>query len=151
MIVLIAGVLIFLTYLGYILSRLDKFVDNGGFVMDRDLYTEVLIFGESTLAKQAANILTRNGIRVDLLTNLSMLNEDQNFSFLVTVSKSDVDNILMCRLWTRCYSRNQMISICNDPKMEWMFKEQNIPYLLGEGVSPQVIVQAALLGVEKIS
>lgn len=151
LIVLLVACLIPVIYLGYLVSRFDSFVESGGFVNANGSSAQVLVVGDTELAKQIVDALRANDITTALMTQPHLFKDELTFDCLVALFENDVDNILTCRIGYQVYSVEHIISLCNDRKTEWSFKRENIPYLFREGITPQIIVQSVLREIKKIA
>lgn len=148
-ILLIIGFLIPFVILGYFMSKLDKFLENEGFAAESDnVCPTALVLGDTELAKRTAEILKDSKMPVFMLTEPCLLDQGQNFHYLFALSDNDVDNILLCKIGAKVYNIEKMISLCNDQNDEGIFKSEKIPYLSGELITAQKVVESVLQKVE---
>lgn len=143
------GCIIPFVFLGHLLSRLDKFLDGGGFQNEENKVSPTaVVLGVTELAIQITGILKNEGITVLTLTEPFLLEQGQNFEYLFALSDNDTDNIILCKIGRKVYNIDKMISICNDFQNKNMFKTENIRYLSRQEVTAQMLYQAVLQKVE---
>lgn len=139
------GFLLPLVYIGYLLSKLDKFLDQGGFNTDENQTGPVaIVLGKTSMAREITRLLEENNISVLNIVEPFLLEQEQNFCYLFALSESDVDNIVLCRLGKKLYSIEKIISFCNDEKNERIFSSENIPYMIGDNITPQMLYEIVL-------
>jgi hypothetical protein len=142
-ILLALGFLIPFVYIGYLLSKLDKFLEETGAVIeDRKKSPVAIVLGSTDLAKQVGELLEKNRIRVFHLTEPFLLEREQNFRYMFALSENDADNIVLCKIGKEVYSIEKIISLCNDPRNEGMFLGERIRYLSVQGVTAHMLYQA---------
>lgn len=136
-----------LVYIGYLLSKLDKFLDEGGFKTDGNYKEPVaIVLGKTFMAKEITKLLEKNDISVLNIVEPFLLNQEQNFSYIFALSDNDVDNIVLCRLAKRLFNIEKTICFCNDEKNERIFTKEKIPYIVGENITPQRLYEIVLEG-----
>ncbi|MGE4284517.1 MAG: hypothetical protein AB7G87_12500 [Clostridia bacterium] len=144
-VLLIIGGLIPFVYFGYLVSKLDKFLAQGGFAMEDDKMCPIaIVLGQTELAKQITNLLREDKIPVFPLTEPFLLEREKNFCYLFALSENDADNIVLCKIGKKVYGVNKMISLCNDRRNEGMFISERIRYLSGENITAQTIYRTVL-------
>jgi hypothetical protein len=144
-ILIIVSLLIPIIYLGYLLSKLDKFLEKGGFVMKKDeTYPIAIVLGESNLAKQMTELLEENKISVWPLKEPFLLEQEKSFQYIFALSESDADNIVLCKIGKKLFNVEQIISFCNESRNENMFINEKIRYLAGEDITAQRLYRSVL-------
>lgn len=142
---LVIGFLIPLVYIGYLMSKLDKFLEKGGFKTEDDEICPVaIVLGTTDIAKQIIAILQNNTIPILILAEPFLLKQEQSFRYVFALSESDMDNMVLCKIVKKVYSVEKIISLCNDRKNEGMFMSEKIRYLLSENVTAQMIYQSVM-------
>jgi hypothetical protein len=106
--------------LGYaIVGRIDKFLNNAsiGVCSDADEYannkSEVLIYPSEGLPSGLLQLLLREGIGYCLITEPSMP-DNSEFSALIAISGSDLDNLLLCSEAKYMRPATVLFARCND-------------------------------------
>jgi len=137
--------LIPLFYIGYLMSKLDKFLEKGGFkTKDDEICPVAIVLGTTDIAKQIIAILQNNTIPILILAEPLLLKQEQSFRYVFALSESDMDNMVLCKIVKKVYSVEKIISLCNDRKNEGMFMSEKIRYLLSENVTAQMIYQSVM-------
>ncbi|WP_069998987.1 hypothetical protein [Cellulosilyticum sp. I15G10I2] len=144
-ILLIVSLLIPVIGVGYLMIKLDKFLEKGGFVTEDDkICPFAIVLGETDLAKQMTELLEKNGISVLVLAEPFLLEKEKSFQYIFALSESDVDNIVLCKAGKKLFNIEKMISLCNDQRNENIFRSEKIRYLLGEHITAQILYQIIL-------
>ena len=144
-ILLVISLLVPVIYLGYILSKLDKFLEKGGFMMAEDeVYPIAIVLGETSLAKQMTELLEKDKISVWPLKEPFLIEQEKSFRYLFALSESDADNIVLCKIGKKLFNVEQIISFCNERRNENMFINEKIRYLAGEDITAQMLYQVVL-------
>ena len=140
-ILLVIGFLIPVVYIGHLMTKLDRFLGQGGFQLKyNEMIPVAILLGGTDLAKQVERLLQENGIPVLTLSEPFLL-QQQNFRYLFALSENDADNIVLCKVVKKIYIVEKIISLCNDRRNESMFKGEEIPYVLEENVTAQMIYE----------
>lgn len=141
-IVLVISLLIPIIYLGYIISKLDKFLEGGGFKNESDEAPPcAVVLGETDLAKEVIELLEAKGISVILLTEPFIFEQEKRFYYMFALSESDADNMVLCKIGKKLFSIEKMISLCNDLKNENVFRSEKIRYLAGKDITAQILYE----------
>ena len=144
-IVLVMGCLIPLVYIGYLMSKLDKFIAEGGVgTENNEIYPVAIVLGETELAKELAKLLEKSSISIFPLTEPFLLEREQNLRYLFALSDNDADNIVLCKIGKKLYNIEKMISICNDRRNVGMFMSEKIVYMTSDEVTAQMLYQAVI-------
>jgi len=143
------GFLLPLVYIGYLLSKLDKFLEDGGFKTDdNDKSPVAIVLGKTYMAKEITKLLKKNSISVVNIVEPFLLEQQQNICYLFALSDSDVDNIVLCKVGKKSFNIEKIISFCNDKKNESLFAKEKIPYIFEENTTPQMVYEIVLQGDE---
>ena len=141
-IVLVISLLIPIIYLGYIISKLDKFLEGGGFKNESDEAPPcAVVLGQTDLAKEVTELLEAKGISVILLTEPFIFEQEKRFYYMFALSESDADNMVLCKIGKKLFSIEKMISLCNDLKNENVFRSEKIRYLVGKDITAQILYE----------
>lgn len=139
------GFLIPFIYIGYLMSKLDKFLAKGGLIIKEDeIYSSAIVLGETDIAKQTTELLQKNAVYVLTLKEPFLLEQEQNFGYLFALSDKDIDNIILCKVAKKVYSIEKIISLCNDGKNEGMFMSEKIRYFSGENITAEMLYHLVL-------
>lgn len=142
---LVIGFLIPFVYLGFLMSKLDKFLEKNAMVIDDNkIYLSAIVLGKTDFAKQITELLEKDGVKVLLLTEPFLFKQEWNFCYLFALSENDADNIVLSKIGRKVYNMDRMISICNDRRNEGLFANEKIHYLLGEKATAQMLYHAVL-------
>jgi hypothetical protein len=138
----VAGTLIPLAYIGYLLSRFDRFVKKGGFVSDTPT-TELTaaVMGDGEMSRELAEMLKKDKINILKLKGPDLSEQMRSCSCLFAISESDIDNLVLCRVGRKLFNIDRIIGLCNDTKNENLFQSENIPYFTKGTVSAQKLYQ----------
>ena len=141
-ILLVIGFLIPVVYIGYLMTRLDKFMVEGGFQIEyNEMLPVAIVLGGNDLATQVSELLQKNGIPVLNLTEPFLLEQRQSFRYLFALSEKDVDNIVLCKVAKKVYGIEKIISLCNERRNDGMFISEGISYLPTEDVTAEMIYE----------
>lgn len=144
-ILLVIGFLIPFVFIGHLMSKLDKFMEKGGLMVEENKICPVaIVLGRNNLAKEVIEILQENAIPVLILVEPLLLEQQQNFRYLFALSESDADNIVLCKIGKKVYGIDKIISLCNDRRNEAMFMSEKIRYLSGENITAQLLYEVLL-------
>ncbi|WP_291636236.1 hypothetical protein [Clostridium sp.] len=142
---LVIGFLIPLVYIGHLMSKLDKFLEKGGFkIEDDEICPVAIVLGTTDIAKQIIDILHNNTIPILILAEPFLLEKEQSFRYLFALSESDMDNMVLCKIGKKVYNVEKIISLCNDRKNEGMFMSEKIRYMPRENITAQMIYQSVM-------
>lgn len=148
-VLLLVGFLIPLVSFGYLLSKLDVFLEKNSVKIDNDkLLPTAIVLGETELAKQTAKLLENKGIRVLSINEPFLLETGGSFCCLFALSEKDADNIVLCKVGKKIYDIEGIISVCNDRRDEGMFISENINYILNETATAELLYQNATQNLE---
>lgn len=143
--ILIISLLILVGFIGYFISKVDKFIAKGGFIKEIDeVRPTAIVLGKTELAMQTAELLQKNAIPVFPLTEPFLVEKSQNFRYLFALSGNDADNIVLCKIGTKIYNIEKMISLCNNRMSEGLFMSEGIRYMTGNEITAQKLYQAVL-------
>ena len=145
---LIMSILILVVFIGYFISKVDRFLDKGGFEKELTVVDEVrptaIVLGKTELARQIVELLQKNAIPVFSLAEPFLIEQNQNFCYLFALSENDADNIILCKIGLKVYNVKKTISLCNNRVSEDMFISEGIRYTTGKEVTAQMLYQALL-------
>lgn len=129
-------------YFGYLMSRLDKFLENNAAaISDNSNSASAIILGRTDLAANTTKILEDNGIHVISLADPFQLIREQKLYYMLALSENDADNIAFCKLGKKLYGIDKIISLCNDKRNEYMFVSENLKYFLNKKTSVEDMFQ----------
>ncbi len=121
-ILIILGLVVSFVYIGYLVSRLDKFLAKGGLINENDeIYPSAIVLGGTDIAKEINELLKSDMIYVLSLAEPFLLEQKQNFHYLFALSENDVDNIVLCEIGKKLYGIE---------KNESMFMREKITYVI---------------------
>jgi len=141
----IVSILILVALIGYFISKVDLFLDKGGFTEEIKVVRPIaIVMGKTELAWRVAELLEENAISVCRLTEPFLVEQAQNFCCLFALSDNDADNIVLCNIGKKVYNIGKMICLCNDRTSEGLLKSEGICYMTGKEVTAQMLYQAVL-------
>src|SRR5665647_1259517 len=112
-ILLLIGCLIPLIFIGYLMSKLDKFIGEGGVgTENNEICPVAIVLGETELAKEITKLLEKSNIPIYPLTEPFLLEQAQDLRYLFALSDNDADNIVLCKIGKKLYNIEKMISLC---------------------------------------
>ncbi len=139
------GFLVPFVYIGYLLSKLDKFLKkNGDAIEGGEVSPIAIVLGRTGLAMEVGELLKKNGIGVLYLAEPFLLERGRRFHYLFALSENDADNIILCKIGEKIYSIEKTISLCNDRRNETMFIGEGIRCLSGRTATAQILYQTAM-------
>lgn len=142
---LILGTLFPVVFIGYYVTKLDMFLEKGGFQKaENEIQTVAIVFGASALTKDITVLLQENKIQVFPLHDPILLEQGRNFRYLFALSEKDADNIVICKICRRLYGTDKMISLCNDRLNERMFISEGIRYMPYKEATARLLYQLVL-------
>lgn len=126
-----AGILL---YGYYLMRRLDKFLDTGGFGNSAAVRSNraVLIFGEPEIAEPLARYLREKGVTYRVVEDPD-LSGDTVYLAVAAVSGSDLDNLLMCARAKRLRPDISSFAVCNDTTYQNVFDSTGIDRVFAPG------------------
>ncbi|MDD2573650.1 MAG: hypothetical protein WCS98_05615 [Bacillota bacterium] len=150
-ILLALGFLIPFVYIGYLVSKLDRFLaENNIAIEDERRNPAAIVLGGTNLAAEVGELQESLGFRVFYMTEPFLFEREQNIHYLFALSENDADNITICKIGRKLYNIERMVSLCNDRKNEAMFISEKINYLSGDGITAQMVCEIAAKETEVI-
>ena len=144
-ILLVISFFIPLIYIGYLVTKLDRFLSGNSDAATSTVNpSSAIVLGSTNIATKTAELLEDMGIQVIHLLDPFQLIKEQKLCYLFALSESDADNIAFCKIGKKLYGIDSMISICNDMKNENMFISENIRYLSIERISAAKLIKLVL-------
>lgn len=133
--------LVLFIYLGYIMSRLDRFLEKNARTTDKPV---AVVLGISDLAAQVSDLLKKNKIEVFNLTEPFLIERNRDFRYLFALSGNDADNIVLCKTVRKIYGMKNIISICNDQRNKGMYDSEKIYYMLADNVTALMLCRVII-------
>jgi len=141
----IVSIVILIALIGYFISKVDLFLDKGGFTEEiKVVRPTAIVMGKTELARRVTELLEGNTISVLRLSEPFLVEQAQNFCYLFALSDNDADNIVLCKIGKKVYNIGKMICLCNDRSSEGLLKSEGIGYMTGKEVTAQMLYQAVM-------
>lgn len=148
---LLLSILILVAFIGYFISKVDLFLDEGGFTKEYDeIPPAAIVMGGTEIARQVIELLEENKIPVFFLAGPFLFEQARKFRCLFALSEDDADNIILCKIGRKIYNIEKMICLCNDRKCEGLLKNEGIPYMPDSEATAQLLYQAVLQKTEAL-
>lgn len=129
-----------IVFIGFLASKLDRFLENKGFISEDDAAAPTaVVLGSSELSSQVASRLEHNRIRVISITEPFIFMQKQQIDYLFALSDNDADNITLCKVARKVYGTEKIISLCNDQRNINMYTAENIKCISGSETAEQSI------------
>lgn len=142
---LLLSIFLVVVFIGYFISKIDVFLDKGGFVRE---YVQIcpfaIVMGETELAMQVIELLKKDAIPVFRLTEPYLAEQEHKFRCLFALSGDDADNIVLCKIGKKIYNIEKIICLCSDRKNEGLLKNEGISYLTDREATAELLYQAVL-------
>ena len=125
-IIVILSFIIIMLYGLKIMGRIDFFIENN--INKKEAEYGVLIYGDEEYTNHLAKMLSCKSIRYKII-DYSLIDKKEDYSgykYIITLSKEDLNNLMVCRISSRYYYLHNMYSICNDEKNEIIYDEYGI-------------------------
>lgn len=151
-VLLLLSIFILLAFIGFFISKVDLFLDEGGFTKEYDdTAPAAIVMGKTEIARQVTELLEKNEIPVFFLAEPFLFEQARKFRCLFALSEDDVDNIVLCKIGKKIYNIEKMICLCNDHKCEGLLIHEGIPFIPDMEVTAQLLYQAVLQKTEASS
>ena len=138
-ILVIAGALIVLFGGMYIMSGIDKWLREDGFIKEAaapaakrrtgesvaDRY-EMLVFGSSREAEEICRCARESKLRAVLSEEVLFRKEWEGIRYIVAVSDSDLDNLLLCNIGKKLYNLQGAFGVCSLKENRKLFKNSGV-------------------------
>lgn len=127
---------------GYALtSRLDRFLQKGGFARQPETVTEreILLYGEQETVDAICFALDGAEISYDR-TNKLETRDDATYRWVGAFSTDDENNLLACLLAKRTNRSIRMMAKCNDMVYKSVFKQTGVAVILEADITPDRIL-----------
>lgn len=126
-IIIIMVILAIMLYGIKIMDKIDIFINNNINEKDNDEDT-ILIYGDDENISKVEKLLLYQNMKYRIVNDLLLdKNEDNtNYIGIITVSKDDLKNMLMCTIALRYYGIANVISICNNVENRKIYDKYNI-------------------------
>ena len=86
---------------------------------------DVLLFGEETLCNEISEILL----------DMNNLDKSRTYNYLVSVNKSDLENLMICSIGIKMMDIKAVLSLCNRQCNKKIYDENQVPYLIGNSLT----------------
>jgi hypothetical protein len=124
LIVCMAGVMLF----GYaVMCRLDKFMENDGFAEGTRARSRaaVLVYGDPELVGAAGDCLDRHGVTWQQSPSAE-IPDSASFLAVIALSRSDRDNLAVCRRAKQLWPDARALAWCNDADDEFLYADAGV-------------------------
>lgn len=135
----IAGALIVLFGGMYIMSWIDKWLREDGFIKEEaapaekkkaggraeDRY-EMLVFGSTREAEEICRCARESKLSAVFSDEVLFRKEWEDIRYIVAVSDSDLDNLLLCNIGKKLYNLQGAFGICSLKENRKLFKNSGI-------------------------
>ena len=137
---LIVVLIIPIVFVGYLASRLDRFLEVKGFAREDDMpIPTAAVLGDSELSRQVAGDLESRKIKVVTISEPLKIMQKQYINYLFALSDDDADNITLCKIARKVYGTSKIVSLCNDKRNLNMYAAEGIQCISGMETAAQSI------------
>ncbi len=105
---------------------------------------DVLLFGEKTLCNDISDLLYKYKLSSEILQDMNELDKSQTYKYLISVNKSDLENLIICSIGMKMMDIETVLSLCNKPWNKKIYDENQVPYLAGDNLIAYDFVYALL-------
>ena len=127
---------------GYaLMSRLDRFMQKGGFARQPKVVIEngILLYGEQETIDAICSALDGAEISYDCTSKLET-RDDVTYHWVGAFSTDDENNLLLCLLAKRKNKSIRMMAKCNDMVYKSVFKQTGVAVILENDITPDRIL-----------
>lgn len=127
---------------GYaLMSRLDRFMQKGGFARQPEITVEreILLYGEQETVDAICFALDGAGITYDRTDKLET-RDGVIYRWVGAFSTDDENNLLFCLLAKRTNKSIRMMAKCNDMVYKSVFKQTGVAVILEHDITPNRIL-----------
>lgn len=127
---------------GYaLMSRLDRFMQKGGFARQPEavIEKEILLYGEQKAIEAICSALDDAEISYDC-TNRLETRDDVTYHWVGAFSTDDENNLLLCLLAKRKNKSIRMMAKCNDMVYRSVFKQTGVAVISEDNITPNRIL-----------
>ncbi|MDF2677230.1 MAG: hypothetical protein K0Q97_1548 [Bacillota bacterium] len=103
-----------------------------------------LIIGNISIINEIVTVLKKRNISAEIIQDMYQLEITDPFDYLIAVSENDLDNLMICSICKKFMGINQDIAICNLIYNTKIYEDNQIPYLLKENLTADLIVSSLL-------
>lgn len=96
---------------------------------------EALLFGEEALCNEISELLYKYKISSEILLDINDLDKSCTYNYLVSVNKSDLENLMICSIGIKMMDIKIVLSLCNKQYNKKIYEENQVPYLTGNSLS----------------
>lgn len=135
----IAGALLVLFGGMYIMSRIDRWIREEGFAAEEGLaggmenvkeedreHYDMLIFGDTKEAKEICRCAKDCRVRAVMASEVLFRKEWEDIRYIVAVSDSDLDNLLLCNIGRKLYNLKGVYGICSSQENRNLFQNSGV-------------------------
>jgi hypothetical protein len=99
-----------------------------------------LIFGKQDLSDEIIDLLERQNITYEKITDFIDLNKTGKYYYLFAVDDNDFENLLACTFCEKVMGITKRIAICNCFENIKVFRDNHIPFLCGYSITADSLV-----------
>ncbi len=96
---------------------------------------DVLLFGEETLCNEISDLLYKYKLSSEILLDMNTLDKSRTYNYLVSVNKSDLENLMICSIGIKMMDIKAVLSLCNRQCNKKIYDENQVPYLIGNSLT----------------
>lgn len=96
---------------------------------------DALLFGEETLCNEISDLLYKYKLSSEILLDMNDLDKSRTYNYLVSVNKSDLENLMICSIGMKMMDIKTVLSLCNKQYNKKIYEENQVPYLAGSSLT----------------
>lgn len=125
--VIIFFIIAFILFYGLeIMDKIDCFVENN--LSRRKNDYKILLYGDENYIYRLSEILLSSQVEYKVIDDL-LIGKNEDYSrcrCIISLSKEDLNNLMICRVALRYYDIPKMYSICNDIQNKIIYEKYGI-------------------------
>lgn len=111
-----------------IMKKIDKFIAYG-LISENRLFKadkKVIIYGDNSISKVVRKYFDNEKIEYDFIKNNMIEKLSDEYKYVLVLSESDLDNLMICSIAKKIFHMNNIISVCNNVSNKSIFDDYNI-------------------------
>ncbi len=146
-IIIFSMIIIFL--LGFVfINKLSVIInpsefDDNEYQQKPDMKT-ALIFGDIDIIDEISYILENYNISNTIINDINELVKSDSYNYLIALSASDFDNIMICSIGKKMMGIDNIIALCNISYYKKIYDDNNIKHLNLNNISASLVVSTLL-------
>jgi hypothetical protein len=99
----------------------------------------VLIYGDKAISIEIADILIRQHMTSDILTDFDNLDKSCKYNYMLAINNDDLENLTACSIASKLMDIEKIVAICNKYYNKKIYEENNIFCLMSESSASEIV------------